>query len=196
MQDFRVQSAGLLSRQIDDPELYFLQQHYRLPTRLLDWTGSPLAALYFAANEERDSDGALFIMDAFELGATQNTNPRFWLATSRHPIFQEALKRIAWWDDRFKFPEFTFAVRPDHFDTRVALQRSCFTFHVPEHPALTKAENQTLKSFVLPKKSKESLVEELFLLGIDAFSIYGDLEGLSRRLKYAHKIPSQVSPSS
>src|SRR5271157_1858805 len=32
----------------DDWEWYFLMQHYRAPTRLLDWTDAALVALYFA----------------------------------------------------------------------------------------------------------------------------------------------------
>jgi hypothetical protein len=45
-QDFRVESAGLLTGRERDDELYFLQQHYRFPTRLLDWTHNPLASLF------------------------------------------------------------------------------------------------------------------------------------------------------
>ena len=38
----------------NDWDLYFLMQHYGAPTRLLDWTDSPVIALYFAV---RDNPG-------------------------------------------------------------------------------------------------------------------------------------------
>ncbi|MCA9469816.1 MAG: FRG domain-containing protein [Nitrospira sp.] len=37
-----------------------LMQHYRAPTRVLDWTLSPLVALYFTVKENWDEDGALW----------------------------------------------------------------------------------------------------------------------------------------
>src|SRR5438876_11679465 len=65
-QDFRVESAGLLGGRETDEELYFLQQHYRFPTRLLDWTHNPLASLFFAIDKP-DAEGEVFLMDAYQM---------------------------------------------------------------------------------------------------------------------------------
>ena len=45
----------------------FLMQHYRLPTRLLDWSQSPLVALYFAVEKPDDGDAALWSLSPTEL---------------------------------------------------------------------------------------------------------------------------------
>lgn len=55
---------------------YFVMQHYRAPTRLLDWTDAALVALYFAvtpppgANINQSSDAAVWALDAFWLNFT------------------------------------------------------------------------------------------------------------------------------
>jgi hypothetical protein len=47
-QDFRVSSIRLRKGTETHGEIYFLQQQYKMPTPLLDWSINPLAALFFA----------------------------------------------------------------------------------------------------------------------------------------------------
>jgi len=58
----------------DEWDWIFLMQHYRAPTRLLDWSESPLVALYFALVDklQEDSDGALWCMDPIALNRIAN----------------------------------------------------------------------------------------------------------------------------
>jgi len=190
-QDFRAMSAGLLTSPKNESDTYFIQQHYRMPTRLLDWTTSPLAALHFAVESHLEKDAALFAMDAYELGPGQNGKREdgrdfLGIASGQHPVFVKALHPIFQWRDPSHFPGFILPVRPDHFDRRIALQRGCFTFHPPDRGTLTKNEVRTLKVFCIPAAEKPRIRGELALLGVDQFSIYGDLDHLAVYLKYVH----------
>ena len=129
-------------------------------------------------------------MDAYQLAVTQGSKPQYQgIVTMRHPWFQGAMKQIFEWNNQIGFPKFVMAVRPDQRDRRIGLQRSCFTFHIPDRPGLTSAENNSLLSFRVPSDAKEEIRRDLLLLGVDEFSTYGDLEHLAQRLKRAHKIP-------
>jgi hypothetical protein len=50
-------------------DLLCLLQHYRFPTRLLDWTESILIALYFAVETDDDEDGKVFALNARRLNS-------------------------------------------------------------------------------------------------------------------------------
>ena len=168
--DFRVRSAGIRRGDESAAELYFLQQHYGMPTRLLDWSTSPLAALFFAVVADDQDDGKLFAMDAPKLGPAQKAvqsdlSDFLGIATSSHPTFNDALDAITAW--KGGFPRFIFPVRPHHFDRRITLQQSCFTFHSARWPTketrpdeelaeLTVETNPTLREFIIPGDAKKT----------------------------------------
>lgn len=193
-QDFRVLSAGIRSGNEGDAELYFLQQHYGLPTRLLDWSTIPLTALYFAVCDpiNDEVDGELIILDAYDLGVTQKGMMEAeqigfkGIVTSRTSVFMTYLDVITSFLDPGDFPPFIIPVRPDHFDRRVALQQGCFTFHPSTARVLTAEHSSTLMTAKILRDRKPSIRKELSLLGVNDFTVYGDLDHLATRLKAAY----------
>ena len=190
-QDFKVHSASLLLENKSDEELYFLQQHYKMPTRLLDWSYVPLNALYFAVIDNPDKNGALFMMDAYQLAKSQNAEAALengfkGAPTSKFPLFIKAIQTISHWKNLDTFPKYILPVRPYYTDKRIILQKACFTFHVPGKEILTTEHNSTLNKYIIPKDKKEGIRTELSLLGINDFTTYGDMESLARTLILNH----------
>jgi hypothetical protein len=65
-QEFQSRAQQLIQGRLpaDKWEWYFLMQHYGAPTRLLDWTDNPLAALYFAVVEHPcDCDAEVWVLN-------------------------------------------------------------------------------------------------------------------------------------
>jgi len=153
-QDFRIQAAALIAGEKNDQELYFLQQHYGIPTRLLDWSTNPLAPPSCSQPlTVRRFDGAVFMMDAYQLAVCQGAqDPFLGVATSRLGAFKQALRPICAWESEDLFPPFIIPVCPNHFDRRVMLQRSGFTFHPPMRRGLTRAENNLAANICDPSK--------------------------------------------
>lgn len=107
------------------------------------------------------------------------------VATRQRETFVNALKRIFDWRDDVAFPPEILPIRPSHTELRIIHQRGVFTFHGPTHPILSDKDNRTLRAYPIPKKEIE---RGLRLLGVNEFSIYGDLPNLAARLKIAHEV--------
>ena len=71
-------------------------------------------------------------------------------------------------------------VRPDTVPGRLGQQSSCFTLHVHEAPPPT---NTTLLTVSVDGSSKVAIREELHELNVDQFTIYYDLDNLSKEIK-------------
>ena len=61
LSEFRTAGAAFLTG-LTPAEIYFAAQHHGVPTRLLDWSTNPLAALFFACDGNSGEDGVVLAM--------------------------------------------------------------------------------------------------------------------------------------
>lgn len=184
-----MQKAPTRYQQVPGREEYldwlFLMQHHRLPTRLLDWTESPLIACYFAVvedqEEDRELDGCIWALSPIALNTNQFPD-EFIGRGLIHPDKLDNFLAIAFCEEETEDRNFEkiAAILTTETNSRMIQQQSVFTFHGTKVPLdqLPKCD-PFLKSFRIPSRCKESLSRDLSWLGIHESSLFPDLDHLA-----------------
>jgi hypothetical protein len=158
-----------------------LMQHHLLPTRLLDWTESPLYACYFAVEEkESNDDGALFALCPYKLNHHQvNEDPAF---TSIEKIINHTIGNA--FISMEGEDKFVVGIIPKENHIRLMVQLSVFTVHgsTSNFDNLSGRENFLLK-FRIPYESKKYLREQLKFLGVRESNLFQDLDHLAKEVR-------------
>lgn len=172
----------------NDREIYLLMQHYGTPTRLLDWTESSLVGLFFALNKKNLKNPAVWVLSPYEfnLRLHQNIGIPFFGKNTHDKVLNyfEASKM-----QENKIPEFPFAITPDYIDQRIINQKGCFTiFGINQTPIekLQELYPNYLAKIEIDDKYGNEIFNELLITGIDFYTVYPDLEGLSKKIKHKH----------
>ncbi|MCH2274853.1 FRG domain-containing protein [Thalassospira sp.] len=174
------QSAAMLIEKLpsDNFGWMFLMQHYGVPTRLLDWSESPLVALYFAITEAPNFDGAFWILNPLKL----NTEARI----NYLPSFEdEALHSYASenMDANRRSPQLPLASIATRNNPRIQSQQGVFTIHQHDKTAIENiGQNITIK-FLIPKESKDKIKKQITMLGFNKFQMFPELSSISDMIK-------------
>ncbi len=186
-------------------EYLHLMQHYKYPTRLLDWTEGALIALYFAIRtidtKDRVECPCIWMLNpswlnyvndvTIEHGET-NENKSLVLYTDHWAMEkydQDQIIRKHYLDTEHKLAKYPIAIFPPYIDVRIVAQKSVFTIHGElrngfEALMHEKHDAQIAKILITEDKKKiKKLIKDLRILGITETTLFPDLEGLSRELQ-------------
>jgi len=170
---FRRQSADRLEvATANDWELLAIAQHYGLATRLLDWTRSPLVALYFSVCKEcesRDPNGCPRSEDA-EMLAWRSAKKDLSkpLPTCGPLTIKKTIRYI-----------------PRIVTARLRAQSGVFSVHPdPTEVFEPNGSHGALVRIRIPFNDRKGLKRSLFRLGIHEAAVFPDLAGLARHIEW------------
>jgi hypothetical protein len=195
---FKMYARRDLSFGTSDWDVLLLGQHYRLPTRLLDWTSSPYVALYFATEDptKDEKDGIVYCVQRVETNkALPEVFAEMLRAQGTNLFSLETLKGKFQSVEEFDTSPTNALLwlEPPSVSDRIVNQYAFFSI-IPgvdtRHCDWLERHSEWHWAVTVPACLKCEVRQRLQVMNITERTMYPGLEGIAKWLKSYHGAPN------
>lgn len=157
----------------------YVMQHHGLPTRLLDWSESPLVALYFCVSHDvsDNTDGALWWLEPMSLNQAEFGQEV--ILGPGTPEVLPMLRGVIFPDEGDTNQARIAALLANRTDRRHLVQHSQCTLHGRDQP-LEDCGCALLDRIIIPADKKPGIRRWLEIMHINRHSLFPDLDNLAK----------------
>jgi len=164
----------------------FIMQHYGVPTRLLDWSESPLIGLYFTVISHPRNDGTLWILKPKELNkqtTAKEDEARYIPAFEDEAVQSYSTRSVGGSALTGILP---IAVTATRNNNRIQAQLGAFTIsHSDKTPIEKIGDKEHVIRYTIPASAKLQIKEDLRLLGLTKFQVFPELDSIGENIREA-----------
>jgi len=178
-------------REHSDWEMLVTAQHHGLPTRLLDWTYSPLVAAHFATVDAPGGDRVVWRLDWQRMHHAFGLRALAFQTADIEQLSGDAASPLTPWSLFERDPSaapFACMLEPPSIDARIVAQSAVFTLCSDNSRAFDAFLAQhglldALTRFLIPADAVPRLRDQLDLVTIDERRLFPDLDGVAARMR-------------